>query len=201
MTIDSMWDERFSADEYAYGTLPNDFLREQVSTLQLGTVLSLAEGEGRNAVFLAQKGFKVTAVDGSLAGIKKAKNLAKTLNLDITFIHTDLCEYDLGRQRWDNIISIFAPFTESDRTVLHEKVCTALKPNGVYLLEAYHPNQIAFGTGGGNDPSTMPTAVQLEHELNKLEPKLLIEKERLIHEGKFHNGKSAVTQLIAQKHK
>lgn len=199
MTFDSMWDERFATDEYAYGTEPNDFLRENVGKLKQGSVLSLAEGEGRNAVFLAKLGYEVTAIDGSIEGIKKAKHLAKQHNVDIDFIHADLCQFNLGESCWDNIVSIFAPFTTIERAQIHQQVIKALKPNGIYLLEAYNPKQIEFATGGGTDPSTMPSAKELSIELAGLSMNTLMEKNRFIQEGHFHKGQSAVTQLIGVK--
>ena len=89
-----MWDERYSAEEYAYGTNPNKFLEANVSSIPKGKVLSLAEGEGRNAVFLAKQGYSVTAVDASLVGLNKARKLAEENGVIVEFIHTDLAEYD-----------------------------------------------------------------------------------------------------------
>jgi 2-polyprenyl-3-methyl-5-hydroxy-6-metoxy-1,4-benzoquinol methylase len=104
-----VWDERYSADEYVYGTSPNEFLVEKVSCIPKGKVLSLAEGEGRNAVFLAREGYSVTAVDASLVGLNKARELAEKNDVVVEFIHTDLADYDLGEDKWDGIVSIFCP--------------------------------------------------------------------------------------------
>ena len=135
-----MWDERYSAEEYAYGTNPNNFLEANVSSIPKGKVLSLAEGEGRNAVFLAKQGYSVTAVDSSLVGLNKARKLAEENGVIVEFIHTDLAEYDLGENKWDGIVSIFCPLPSSIRKQLHKKVEAALKRDGVFLLEALiHP--------------------------------------------------------------
>ena len=194
-----MWDERYSTDEYAYGTQPNDFLKEHVNAIPKGNVLSLAEGEGRNAVFLAKQGYTVTAVDSSLAGIDKGKRLAKNNGVDIEFIHADLVDYDPGENQWSGIISIFFPLPSSQRKVLYKKVVNGLKKNGVFLLEAYTPEQLKFGTGGGNNVELMQSKASLLHELQGLHFNRLVELERNVVEGIYHTGMASVVQAVATK--
>ena len=192
-----MWDKRYSAQEYAYGTNPNKFLEANVSSIPKGKVLSLAEGEGRNAVFLAKQGYSVTAVDASLVGLNKARKLAEDNGVIVEFIHTDLAEYDLGENKWDGIVSIFCPLPSSIRQQLHKKVEAALKRNGVFLLEAYTPAQLKYGTGGGNSVDVMQSKKSLSLELAGLKFKHLIELERDVVEGIYHTGIGAVVQAIA----
>jgi len=192
-----MWDERYSAEEYAYGTNPNKFLEANVSSIPKGKVLSLAEGEGRNAVFLAKQGYSVTAVDSSLVGLNKARKLAEENGVIVEFIHTDLAEYDLGENKWDGIVSIFCPLPSSIRKQLHKKVEAALKRNGVFLLEAYTPAQLKYGTGGGNSVDVMQSKESLSLELAGLKFKHLIELERDVVEGIYHTGLGAVVQAVA----
>jgi len=192
-----MWDERYSAQEYAYGTNPNNFLEANVSSIPKGKVLSLAEGEGRNAVFLAKQGYSVTAVDASLVGLNKARKLAEDNGVIVEFIHTDLAEYDLGENKWDGIVSIFCPLPSSIRKQLHKKVEAALKRNGVFLLEAYTPAQLKYGTGGGNSVDLMQSKESLRLELAGLKFKHLIEQERDVVEGIYHTGIGSVVQAIA----
>ncbi len=192
-----MWDERYSAEEYAYGTNPNKFLEANVSSIPKGKVLSLAEGEGRNAVFLAKQGYSVTAVDSSLVGLNKARKLAEENGVIVEFIHSDLAEYDLGENKWDGIVSIFCPLPSSIRKQLHKKVEAALKRNGVFLLEAYTPAQLKYGTGGGNSVDVMQSKESLSLELAGLKFKHLIELERDVVEGIYHTGIGAVVQAIA----
>jgi len=192
-----MWDERYSAQEYAYGTNPNKFLEANVSTIPKGKVLSLAEGEGRNAVFLAKQGYSVTAVDSSLVGLNKATKLAEENGVIVEFIHADLAEYDLGENKWDGIVSIFCPLPSSIRKQLYKKVEAALKRNGVFLLEAYTPAQLKYGTGGGNSVDVMQSKESLSLELAGLKFKHLIELERDVVEGIYHTGIGAVVQAIA----
>jgi SAM-dependent methyltransferase len=194
-----MWDERYSADEYAYGTAPNDFLKERWALIPKGKVLSLAEGEGRNAVFLAKQGYAVTAVDGSQVGLSKARKLAEESGVKIELIHADLTEFDLGEGKWDGIVSIFCPLPADLRTALHRKVVAGLKPDGVFLLEAYRPEQLSYGTGGGKSADTMTTKDSLLADLAGLRFIRLQELERNVVEGIYHTGLGAVVQAIAVK--
>jgi SAM-dependent methyltransferase len=194
-----MWDERYSTEEYAYGTNPNEFLVGKFSYIPKGKVLSLAEGEGRNAVFLAKQGYAVTAVDASLAGLNKARRLAEENDVVIEFIHADLADYDLGENKWDGIVSIFCPLPSSLRKELYQRVIAGLKQNGVFLLEAYTPDQLKHGTGGGNSVDVMQSEQSLRFELAGLKFKHLTELERNVIEGVYHTGIGSVVQAIATK--
>lgn len=194
-----MWDERYNTEEYAYGTEPNDFLKMNVDAIPKGRVLSLAEGEGRNAVFLAKQGYSVTAVDSSSVGLDKAKKLAKENGVNIEFIYSDLADYEIGENQWDGIISIFCPLPTSLRKLVYKKVVRGLKPNGVFLLEAYTPKQLEYGTGGGNSVELMQSLDSLSSELRGLNFKHLLELERQVIEGIYHTGIAAVAQVIGTK--
>jgi SAM-dependent methyltransferase len=194
-----MWDERYGTEEYAYGTRPNKFLEENFHSIPKGKVLSLAEGEGRNAVFLAQQGYAVTAVDASLVGLNKAWKLAEENGVFVECVHADLADYDLGEDRWDGIVSIFCPLPSSLRKQLYKKVEAGLKPNGIFLLEAYTPEQLKHGTGGGNSADVMQSKESLRLELAGLKFRHLVELERDVREGIYHTGIGAVVQAIAAK--
>jgi len=194
-----MWDERYSSEAYAYGKNPNQFLEENYKVIPKGKVLSLAEGEGRNAVFLAKQGYIVTAVDSSQIGLEKARKLAEENEVSIELINADLADFDLGDHEWDGIVSIFCPLPSALRKKLHKKVVAGLKTNGVYLIEAYTPEQLKHDTGGGKSVDLMCTKESLSHELIGLKFKHLIELERDIVEGIYHTGVGAVVQAIASK--
>jgi SAM-dependent methyltransferase len=194
-----MWDERYRAEEYAYGTTPNEFLVEKFSCIPKGKVLSLAEGEGRNAVFLAKQGYSVTAVDASLVGLNKARKLAEENEVVVEFIHADLADYDFGENKWDGIVSIFFPLPSLLRKALYKKAIAGLKQNGVFLIEAYTPNQLKHGTGGGNSVDVMQSEESLTLELAGLKFKHLVELERNVIEGVYHTGIGSVVQAIATK--
>ena len=194
-----MWDERYSAAGHAYGTTPNEFLVAQFRAIPKGRVLSLAEGEGRNAVFLAQQGYTVTAVDASLVGLNKARKLAEENDVVVEFIHADLADYDPGENQWNGIVSIFCPLPSSVRRELYRKVIAGLKQRGVFLLEAYTPDQLQHGTGGGSSVDTMQSEESLRLELGGLKFEHLIELERNVIEGAYHTGIGSVVQAIARK--
>ena len=193
------WDERYGADEYAYGKEPNDFLAEQYRVIPQGRVLCLAEGEGRNAVFLAEQGYEVIAVDSSVEGMKKARQLADEKSVSIETLVVDLNDYDMEPESLDGVVSIFCHLPKPLREKLHSKVVKALKPGGVLLLEAYTPEQLQYGTGG---PPVAELTMQLNdllNEFSELEARYAVEIVREVHEGLYHNGKGAVVQLIAIK--
>ncbi|MCA9501298.1 MAG: class I SAM-dependent methyltransferase, partial [Nitrospira sp.] len=182
-----------------YGKNPNTFLEENYQVIPKGNVLCLAEGEGRNAVFLAKQGYSVTAVDGSQVGLQKAKKLAEEHGVSIEVIHADLADFDIGESRWEGIVSIFCPLPSALRKELHKKVVAGLKPQGVYLVEAYTPDQLKHGTGGGTSADSMTTKESLRLELDSLKFRHLLELERDIVEGMYHTGLGAVVQAIASK--
>jgi SAM-dependent methyltransferase len=193
------WDERYSEPGYAYGTEPNDYLVDMAKDIPQGKVLSLAEGEGRNAIFLAQLGCDVTAVDSSAVGMHKAQELAYDKNLAIQTVVMDLKDYDPGIEQWDAVVSIFCHMPPVQRAELHHRVIRALKPGGVFILEAYIPRQLEFATGGPGAAELMMSLASLQQELQGLELEVAHEIERDVHEGKYHHGRAAVVQILARK--
>jgi SAM-dependent methyltransferase len=198
-----MWDQRYSEAGFAYGTEPNDFLKAEYSIIpEGGRVLCLAEGEGRNAVFLARLGYQVTAVDQSSVGLEKAGKLALDHGVEIETIVADLNDFDLGVDQWDGIVSIWAHVPETLRHQLHKQVVAALKKNGVFLLEAYTVRHIDMEGVGGPPPEQADFFMSLDQlysELEGLEMVHAVEIDRMISEGNYHVGESAVVQVVARK--
>lgn len=194
-----MWDERYSAEHYIYGTTPNRFLSDKANVIPAGKVLCLADGEGRNSVFLAKQGYTVTAVDSSQVGLAKAQRLAEKNGVKIEFIHADLADFDLGENKWDGIVSIFCHLPSAIRKTVYPQVLASLKPNGVLLLEAYTEAQIGRGTGGPPTADLMLSAEILRQELHALNFSHLVELERDVTEGTHHSGIGAVVQAIGSK--
>jgi SAM-dependent methyltransferase len=196
-----MWDQRYGQPGFAYGTEPNDFLAENAERYfpPGGEVLCLAEGEGRNAVFLARLGFRVTGVDSSAVGLEKARKLAEQHGTSIRTVVADLGDFDLGIARWDGIVSIWCHTPSTLRARLHRSVVAALVPGGVFLLEAYTPKQLELRTGGPPTADMMMTLAAVREELADLEWLSGEEKLRDVHEGSYHNGSSAVLQVLARK--
>jgi SAM-dependent methyltransferase len=195
----AMWEERYGHDEYAYGTEPNSFLEDNATVLPTGEVLCLAEGEGRNSVFLATTGRRVSSVDLTEAGVAKTLQLAATRGVVVDAVVGDLADYDLGVDRWDAIVSIFAHMPAAVRIDLHQRVVRALRKGGIFILEAYTPDQIGRGTGGPQSAEMMMTADGLTQELEPLSIVHAEEREREIVEGDHHTGIASVVQVIARK--
>lgn len=195
----TMWEQRYGAEAYIYGTDPNDFLREQIDALPDGPVLCLAEGEGRNAVFVASTGREVHSVDLTESGVAKTLRLAEERGVRVAAVSADLATHDIGDQRWGAVVSIFAHMPPNVRRDLHARVVAALRPGGVLLLEAYTPAQIGRGTGGPAVPEMTMSLELLRDELDGLEFLHALETERVVAEGAGHTGVGAVVQVIARK--
>ncbi len=194
-----MWDRRYKGNDYFYGTAPNDFLAAHAHAIPPGPVLCLAEGEGRNAVFLAERGHPVTAVDSSIEGLRKAERLARERGVTIEYLQADLADFDLGQDRWAGIVSIFAHLPPPLRRRVHAAVPHALQTGGVLLLEAYTPRQLEHGTGGPPVAELMMSEAILRDELPGLVFEHLAELEREVIEGSGHTGTGAVVQAIARR--
>jgi len=192
----NFWDERYGTDEYAYGIEPNDFLRAEAHRIPPGPVLCLAEGEGRNAVFLAGLGHQVTAVDLSVEGMRKTERLAQRRGVTIEVIQADLATFELGLDRWSGIVEIFAHVPPPVRHRIHAQIPLALRAGGCLVLETYRPEQLALGTGGPKELSLLSTLAELREQLSPLELVVARDANREIHEGRFHAGPSATVQLV-----
>jgi len=197
-----MWDERFSRPGYAYGTEPNDFLAEMAGEIPSGRVLSLAEGEGRNSVHLAGLGYEVVGVDSSSVGLKKARQLAADRGVEIETILADLADpdaFEIEPASWEGIVSISCHLPVELRRRIHRQVVEGLRPGGVFLLEAYTPRQLDYGTGGPRTLERLMTLDELREELRGLDFVYAREREREIHEGSLHRGLGHVVQVVARK--
>lgn len=194
------WNERYRGEEYAYGAEPNDFLRAHAGLFGKGArILSLAEGEGRNAVFLAQQGCFVRGVDFSKEGQRKALRLAASRGVAIEYELADLTQYDPGEQIWDGVVSVFCHMAEHERPALYRRVAAALKPGGIFLLESYNKGQLELGTGGPKDASYLLAKEDLDLAFEGFEILLSHDLFRTVEEGEHHRGRSSVTQFLARK--
>ncbi len=192
------WNARYGAtEEYVYGVEPNDFLRHSIEGTPAGDVLCLADGEGRNGVYLASLGHRVTSVDLTEAGMAKADRLAAERGVALTTIVADLAQFDLGRERWDLIVSVFAHTPPPTRARVHGAIAEALRPAGRLILEAYTPDQIGRGTGGPPVPELTMTLDGLGRELTGMTITEGRETVRPVIEGPGHTGDGSVVQVIA----
>lgn len=196
------WDERYAEDGFAFGTEPNDFLRDVSSVLPVGRTLCLGDGEGRNGVFLAQLGHDVVSVDLSPVGVVKARRLAADRGVRIDALVADLAEFKFEPEAWDCIVSIFCHLPSALRHVVHGSIPESLRHGGCFVLEAYRSANIGRGVGGPQNPDM---TVELEDVLQSLgavrDIRIEIgrEVEREIVEGKYHDGISATTQVLARR--
>jgi len=194
-----MWDERFDTPEYIYGTQPNDFLVSVADEIPPSQVLCLADGEGRNGVYLASLGYDVTAVDQSAVGLAKAQKLAIAKRVEITTIQANLADFVIEPEAWDGIVSIYCHLPSALRTQVYQQVTRGLKANGVFILEGFSPQQLQYNTGGPKDLDLLPTLGTLKQELEPLDWEISQEIERELLEGRYHNGKAAVIQMLGRK--
>lgn len=192
------WDQRYAGDGFIYGTEPNSFLAEHANML-VGPVLSLAEGEGRNAVFLAKLGLKVHGVDGSKVGLAKAQMLAQSSSVEIQTEVADLGMFEPVTNHYGSVISISAHLPSAVRNRLYPLVERCLKPEGIILLEAYSEDQLGRNTGGPNDLDMLMTCAKIEREFPNCKPIILREVEREVREGTSHAGMASVVQFIGKK--
>lgn len=203
-TFYRMWDDRYAEEGFAYGTEPNGFLKESLASLKLpenAKCLLLAEGEGRNAVYMAQSsGFRVTAVDNSKVGLDKAKKLAESRGVEIETVVANLAEYDLGSEQWDCIVGIFCHLPPPLRSRVLASIPSALRPGGCVLFEVYTPDQLEHKTGGPPKAELMYSSQIFRDAFGDT---LTIERNeemlREVVEGKYHTGEAAVVQFIGRK--
>jgi SAM-dependent methyltransferase len=195
-----MWDERYTEPGWAYGTEPNEFLAAHADALPAGgRVVVLFAGQGRNAVFLATRGHPVVAVDSSAAGLERARALAAERGVDVETVHADVTSWDPGPDSFDGVVSIWSPLTGVERAASYARMVRALRPGGVFLMEAYRPEQLGFGTGGPRTVDRLVDPAAVPGELDGLVIERMQVLERDVREGKYHSGRSAVVQVVARR--
>jgi len=194
-----MWNERFSEPGYAYGTEPNDFLVSVADQIPEGKVLSLAEGEGRNAVYLAGLGHKVTAVDSSDVGLAKANTLAAERGVEIETVLADIADYEIEPGAWQGIVSIYFHTDPAERARIHRLCVEGLVPGGVFVLVGFTPRQLAHATGGPKNPVLLMEPGEIAAELDGLDLEISREVVKQNSEGAYHEGTSAVLEILGVK--
>lgn len=200
MSLKNFWDERFGQAEYVYGREPNAFLAEHHLVFPKGArILSLGEGEGRNAVFLGRQGYDVTALDASEEGMRKLSRLAAEGGVLVSQRQEDVTRADLGRSRWNGIVSIFCHLPSADREALYGRVREALKPGGVFLAELFTPRQLGYQSGGPKDPDMLVELDGLSRAFEGFEIMLADEEVVSLDEGPFHQGLASVVRFIARR--
>jgi len=199
------WNERYAAETYAYGIAPNEFLSATLEQLKPGTILFPAEGEGRNAVYAATKGWNVFAFDQSSEGKRKADALAeqKGVKIDYSILEG---EWPYAKEQFDVIALIYAHFPSELKSVFHRRLLDFLKPGGKIIFEAFSKKHLEYvlknpAVGGPRDVDMLFSKEELQHDFSDCDFQLLEEVETELHEGIYHNGIGHVVRCIAQKRK
>ena len=195
------WNARYNTDDYIFGTAPNVFLASQSALIRPGMrALAVADGEGRNGVWLAERGAAVHAIDCSPAALEKARKLARERGVTLQTEQADLLEWCWPEAAYDLVAAIFiqfAPPPERDRVIAG--IRRTLKPGGLLILQGYTPKQLEFGTGGPPSAANMYTAELLRQWFGDWEILHLHQHESMIAEGSHHHGMSALIDLVARK--
>jgi SAM-dependent methyltransferase len=195
------WQKRFSAPEYVFGTAPNAFLKSQADRLPTsGTALAVADGEGRNGVWLAERGLDVLSIDWSPAGQAKAAALAASRGVTLQMREVDVFTWAWPDAAYDVVAAIFIQFaTPAEREGLFAGMRKALKPGGLLLMQGYRPEQLNFKTGGPSQVENLYTRALLEAEFAGFSELTINEHDSLTQEGSGHVGMAALIDLIGRK--
>jgi SAM-dependent methyltransferase len=195
------WNDRFSAPGFLFGTAPNAFLRSQAHRLRKGeTALSIADGEGRNGVFLAELGLDVLSIDFSAVALAKARELAASRGVTLKTEQADIERWTWPAAQFDVAVSIFTQFSPPDvRPRVFAGIKQALKPGGLLLMQAYRPEQLAYGTGGPKEVERLYTRALLEEAFGEFASLDIREHDDVIQEGSGHAGMSALIDLVGVK--
>lgn len=195
------WDARYGGSDYLFGTEPARFLVDHVDHLAgAGRVLAVADGEGRNSVWLAGRGLDVTAFDASSVAVGKARALAEREGVSFDLHVADTEGWDWEEGAFDVVVAIFIQFAPpAKRAAIFAGMKRTLRPGGVLLLHGYQPEQIAYGTGGPPHAENMYTASMLREAFADMTIQRLASYDREVREGRGHHGMSALIDLVARK--
>lgn len=195
-----MWNERYAGDDYLFGTKPADFLPRAAQWLTAGaTALAIADGEGRNSVWLAEQGLKVTAFDPARNALAKARRLAAAQGVAVDYHLCDIDGWDWSRV-FDVVAGIFIQFVgPQERTQLFTRIDRALVPGGLLLLHGYAPRQVGYGTGGPPRGENMYTLPMLRQAFAGYEVLRAEDFDADVDEGRGHSGRSALIDFVARK--
>ncbi len=195
----SFWDERYSDNKFVYGTEPNKFFREQLDLLKPGKILMLGEGEGRNGVYAAQKGWLVDAVDFSLKAKEKALKLAKEKSVEINYTVDNLENYEPKKNFYDSAGLIFLHLNQKIRNDVHQKVISSLKPNGTIIMEVYSKEQLGKNSGGPQNVEMLYSIEDIKETFAGLTTALLTKEIIYLSESSFHSGEASVIRFVGKK--
>ena len=192
------WEKRYNSKEYIYGSAPNAFLKSQLGKLPAGKLLLPAEGEGRNAVYAAELGWDVDAIDFSEQGKEKALRLAKERNVNINYQVADLSNFEF-KQSYDAIGLIYAHFPAEWRSSMHQELANQLNSGGIIILEAFHKDQLGKDSGGPKSLEMLYSKESIRQDFKSLHCDLIKQETIFLDEGKHHSGEASVVRCIFRK--
>lgn len=194
------WNTRFSADGYLFGKRPNAFLESQAHRLRPGLrALSVADGEGRNSVWMAQRGLQVTAFDFSPVAVEKARALAREAGVTVDYHQSDIFRWSWARASHDVVAAIFIQFLDpAQRAEIFGRMRETLVPGGLLILQGYRPKQVEYGTGGPSQVENLYTEELLRELLRGWEILHLASHDDVVDEGPGHKGMSALIDVVAR---
>ncbi|TRX59456.1 class I SAM-dependent methyltransferase [Fulvivirga sp. M361] len=198
------WDERYKDREFAYGKEPNVFFEKWLTKFEAGSILMPADGEGRNGVFAARLGWKVTSLDLSAEGQSKALQLARENQVTLEYIVGDLEKLTFEKETFDAIGLVYAHFSANRKSMFHEQLNDYLKPGGIVILEAFSKNHLHYNkldpkVGGPKDIDMLYSKAELMADFGNYEMLMLEEEEILLNEGKYHIGRGSVIRFVGRK--
>jgi cyclopropane fatty-acyl-phospholipid synthase-like methyltransferase len=195
------WETRFRAPGYQFGKEPNAFLKSQAHRLPAGgSALSVADGEGRNGVWLAEQGLEVLAIDFSPAALEKSRALAAERGVRLRTELADVMNWQWPAHAFDVVAAIFIQVVDpAERPAFFANLKNALKPGGLLLMQSYRPEQLKYGTGGPRDAERLYTRALLETSFGDMAQLEIRERDSVINEGTAHVGMSALIDLVATK--
>lgn len=198
------WDERYKAQEFAYGKEPNVFFSEWLRKFEPGSILMPADGEGRNGVFAAGLGWKVTSFDLSVEGQSKAVQLAKENRVTLEYIVGDLEQLGFQREGFDAIGLVYAHFAGEKKSAFHKKLSDYIRPGGIIILEAFSKRHVHFNkldpkVGGPTEIDMLHSKEEIMADFENYEVLMLEETEILLNEGQYHIGTGAVIRFVGRK--
>ncbi len=195
------WQARYSAPEYVFGKEPNAFLKAHAHLLRKGqTALAVADGEGRNGIFLAEYGLDVLSIDFSPAAQEKARALARERGVTLRIERADVLNWNWPAAAFDVVVAIFIQFAPpAERAEIFAGIKRALKPGGLLLMEGYSPKQLEYKTGGPSEGDQLYTRALLEEAFGDFSSLDIREHEMVLHEGSRHGGMSALIDLVGRK--
>lgn len=199
--MEEFWDHRYSHEDYAYGTKPNEFFKSQIDQLRPGKILLPAEGEGRNAVYAAMKGWEVFAFDISEEGKRKAEKLAVRVDVKITYQIAGFEDIEYEENYFDVIALVCVHLPGNLRRPYHHKIQNYLKIDGHLLLEGFSKSQYKRTTGGPKNPEMLFSIDELRKDFSLIKNARILEEEVMLNEGDYHQGMASVIRFVGKKRK